>query len=152
MALRRSRPKTALVLSGGGARGAYEVGVVRYLREELPRRLGYMPHFDILCGTSVGAINAAFLASTADDPPEQGKRIAAHWTSLRFNEVFDLSFKEVARAGRLLLGGAPPPPVPGELHRGGLLNTSGLERVVVRAVPWRRIATHIEQGRRRRPG
>ena len=134
------------MLSGGGARGAYEVGVVRYLREELPKRLGFMPHFDILCGTSVGAINAAFLAATADDPAEQGKRIAAHWCSLRFTDVFDLSFKEVARAGRLLLGGAPPAPVPGELHRGGLLNTRGLERVVVRAVPWRRITSNLQQG------
>ena len=61
-------PKTALVLSGGGARGAYEVGILRYLREELPRRLGFMPRIDIVCGTSVGAINAAFMAASAEDP------------------------------------------------------------------------------------
>jgi len=38
----KSAPVTALVLSGGGARGAYEAGVIRYLRDELPPALGPM--------------------------------------------------------------------------------------------------------------
>ena len=42
--------KTGLVLSGGGARGAYEVGVLCYLREELPKRLGFMPRLDVVSG------------------------------------------------------------------------------------------------------
>jgi NTE family protein len=41
--------------------------VVRYLLEELPRRLGHEVAFDILCGTSVGAIHACFLAATAHE-------------------------------------------------------------------------------------
>ena len=143
--MRRARgpQKTALVLSGGGARGAYEVGVVRYLREELPRRLGFQPHFEIICGTSVGAINAAFLAATADDLESQAKKLVDHWSSLQVENCFELSLREVMRAGRLLLGGMPPPPVPGELRRGGVLNTAGLEKLVVRAIPWRRISTNI---------
>lgn len=135
--------KTALVLSGGGARGAYEVGVVRYLREELPRRLGHAPRLDILCGTSVGAINVAFLAATADDPAGQAARLVERWRTLRVEQMFDLSMREVMRAGRLLLGGHPPPPHPGELRRGGLLNTEGLERLVVRSIPWRRIGANL---------
>ena len=66
------RPKRALVFSGGGARGAYEAGVVRYLVEELPRRLGRPPTFDILCGTSVGAIHACYMAGTAQQGPSRG--------------------------------------------------------------------------------
>ena len=62
----RTRPKRALVFSGGGARGAYEAGVVHYLVDELPKRLGQPVSFDILCGTSVGAIHACFLAATAE--------------------------------------------------------------------------------------
>ncbi|HEX7672466.1 MAG TPA: hypothetical protein VF395_22890, partial [Polyangiaceae bacterium] len=42
-------PKVALVLAGGGARGAYEVGAVRYILEELPKELGRDVDIDILC-------------------------------------------------------------------------------------------------------
>ena len=48
-------PKRAIVLSGGGARGAYEAGVLRFILDELPRRTGVTPDFDIVSGTSVGA-------------------------------------------------------------------------------------------------
>src|SRR5712664_3334609 len=51
-------PKRALVLSGGGAKGAYEAGALLQLMGEEKR------DYDILCGTSVGAINAAYLAQT----------------------------------------------------------------------------------------
>ena len=57
----RPKPKRAIVLSGGGARGAYEAGVLRFLLDEFPRRSGLSPDFDIVCGTSVGAIHACFL-------------------------------------------------------------------------------------------
>jgi NTE family protein len=141
-----SRLKTGLVLSGGGARGAYEVGVLRYLREELPRRLGYMPSIEVICGTSVGAINAAFLAAYAHDPEHQASLLAGHWRSLRVDATFDLSFKETMRAVRLLLGGTPPEPAPGELYRGGVLNPSGLQHMVVGAAPWHRISQNIAAG------
>jgi NTE family protein len=85
------KPRTALVLSGGGARGAYEAGVVRYLREELPAELGEQPQIDILCGTSIGAVNACFLASTAHIPEQQGRLLADVWLSLRIEEVFHWS-------------------------------------------------------------
>ena len=140
---RNERRRNGIVLSGGGARGAYEAGIIRYLREELPRRLGRQARLDVICGTSVGAINAAFLAATADEPETQGRRIVDNWRSLEVGKMFDLSFREMVRAGRLLLGGAPPPAVEGELRRGGVLNTSGLERTVVRAIPWRRISSNI---------
>ncbi len=88
--------RTALVLSGGGARGAYEAGVLRYLREELPGALGAQPRLDILCGTSIGAINACFLASTADDPAGQGAALAAVWRGLKLEEVFHWSALRLA--------------------------------------------------------
>jgi NTE family protein len=58
----------ALVMSGGGARGSYEMGVLRELLPELERR-GERP--TIVVGTSVGAFNAAFLAANAHRPAEQ---------------------------------------------------------------------------------
>lgn len=83
--------RTALVLSGGGARGAYEAGVLRYLRGELAEALGAQPRIDILSGTSIGAVNACFLASLAHDPARQGLALAEVWRSLRLEEVFHWS-------------------------------------------------------------
>ena len=58
------RRKVGFVLSGGGSRGAYEAGIIQYLRVDLAKRLGRHVPLDIITGTSVGAINAAFLAAT----------------------------------------------------------------------------------------
>ena len=95
---RPDAPRRALVFSGGGARGAYEAGVVRYLVEELPRRLGHPPRFDILCGTSVGAIHACYLAATAHLGPERGQKLVEFWTSMKLEEVLPLSAARPARA------------------------------------------------------
>lgn len=89
-------PRTALVLSGGGARGAYEAGVVRYIRGELAEVLGSQPRFDVVCGTSIGAVNACFIASRAHDPARQGAELADAWRSLRLEEVFHWSALQVA--------------------------------------------------------
>jgi NTE family protein len=83
--------RTALVLSGGGARGAYEAGVVRYLRGEFARHCGAQPRIDLLCGTSIGAVNACFLATRAHRPDDQGEEIVEAWRSLRLEEVFHWS-------------------------------------------------------------
>jgi NTE family protein len=86
-----TQSRTALVLSGGGARGAYEVGVVRYLREEFPAALGEQPRIDIISGTSIGAVNACFLAGSANAPEQQGRLLADVWLSLRIQDVFHWS-------------------------------------------------------------
>ena len=59
--------RIALVLAGGGARGAYEVGALAALAPALAER-GETP--DIIVGTSIGALNGAFLAARADEPLE----------------------------------------------------------------------------------
>src|SRR5687768_13482198 len=56
----KHEPWTGLVLSGGGARGAYEAGVLRYIREQLPEKTRARVRFEIIAGTSVGALNACF--------------------------------------------------------------------------------------------
>ncbi len=72
---RGDRPKRAIALSGGGARGAYEAGVLRFILDDLPRRTGVQPDFDIICGTSVGAIHACFLAATAHETATRGAQL-----------------------------------------------------------------------------
>ena len=89
-----------LVLAGGGARGAYEIGVLSRLLPALEER-GYRPR--VIVGTSVGALNAAYLASVADVPAgevvENAKRI---WTGIRFEDVVEpiASPGALARVGR----------------------------------------------------
>src|SRR6188768_1815756 len=95
-----SKPKVALVLAGGGARGAYEIGALSELLPVLEQR-DERP--DIVVGTSVGALNAAFLAATADRPAadviEQGNRI---WEEVSFDDVLRplVGAEEIAHALR----------------------------------------------------
>lgn len=141
-----SRPRTALVLSGGGSRGAYEAGIVLFLREQLARRLGGHVPIDIITGTSVGAINAAFLAATSDDPESQPRRLVDAWRSLRIEELLSLGALDFIKGLRTLIGSDPPPPAPGAFRYGGLLETSGLERFVITNIPWRNIRRNLNKG------
>lgn len=77
--------KIGLVLSGGGARGAYEIGALSILLPELERR-GQRPN--VIVGTSVGAINAAFLAASAHMPATEAVAAAReHWLGISWEKV-----------------------------------------------------------------
>ncbi|MBJ7519642.1 MAG: patatin-like phospholipase family protein [Solirubrobacteraceae bacterium] len=78
-------PKVALVLPGGGARGAYEAGALSVLLPALEAR---GEKVSVICGTSVGAINAAAAASVVHRPmDEQVDHSLEHWRSLRKTDV-----------------------------------------------------------------
>jgi NTE family protein len=142
----KTRPKIGIVLSGGGSRGAYEAGIIHYIRTDLAKRMGRHVPLDIITGTSVGAINAAFLAATMSDPTSQAEHIASAWRSLRIEELIGLRGGDLLRATRMMLGGDPPTPPPGSFRYGGLLDTSGLERFVIRTIPWRGIERSLRGG------
>src|SRR5262245_23354431 len=95
-----TRPRRAVVLSGGGARGAYEAGVLRFLFETLPHRLGHAPRIDIVSGTSVGAIHACFVAATAHLGEERGAQLATVWEGMVLQELFGSAVGEVLRLPR----------------------------------------------------
>ena len=83
-------PDTGLILMGGGARAAYQVGVLDALRELL-REAGHHPDrlpFDVICGTSAGAINAAALATHCDDFHGAVGRLLAIWSSFHAHQVY----------------------------------------------------------------
>lgn len=88
--------KVALVLSGGGARGAYEAGVIHYIRTALPAAQR-QARFNFYCATSVGAINAGFLAATADRPQDQGRLLRALWEDVRQDRIFRRDWFAVGR-------------------------------------------------------
>ena len=141
----QSRPKIGFVLSGGGSRGAYEAGIIHYLRTDLKKRLGRHVPIDIVSGTSVGAINAAFVAATQADPDLQAAQIVAAWRALRLEELISLQPRDILRAARMLMGGNAAPPSPGSFRYGGILDTGGLERFVVRMIPWRGIEKSLRE-------
>ena len=99
-----SRRRLAMILSGGGARGAYEVGVLWYIFDDLTRILGAPPKVDILCGTSVGAINACFLAAHLADPVLGIRRLVELWTDLELTRVLGFGVRQVVSLPRVLLG------------------------------------------------
>jgi NTE family protein len=84
--LQSIRPKFGLILTGGGARAAYQVGVLRALAELLPADV-HTP-FPIICGTSAGAINAAVLAVDAADFRRGVRRLMAVWKNFRVHHVY----------------------------------------------------------------
>lgn len=135
------RPCTALVLSGGGARGAYEVGVLRYVRE----RLGIDAHFDVITGTSVGAINGAYIAATCDRPKGQARALQRVWSQLTIERVYDFGWPQLRSLPQVLFGRAlPKTPHGGRV--GGLVDSTALERLVREQIPWRRLTENLAQG------
>ncbi len=141
----RPAPTSALVLAGGAARGAYEVGVIDYLLGEISQSIGKTPDIDVLCGTSVGAINACVLAAHVDDPETCRRVLVSEWRGLRLEEIVRANTGELVRlfgglAGRRGASGAPA-------RRGGFLDPRGIEGVVRRSVPFARIRENLAAGR-----
>jgi NTE family protein len=135
------RASTALVLSGGGARGAYEVGVLRYLRE----RLTVDTHFDIITGTSVGAINGAYIAATCDRPKAQARALQRVWSQLTIDRVYDFGWTQLRSLPRVLFGKALPK-IPHGGRVGGLVDSSALELLVRDQIPWGRLTENLANG------
>lgn len=94
----------ALVLMGGGARTAYQVGVLRAMANILDLQPGANNAFPfhILVGTSAGALNAAFLASTSGQGMKAFDALAQFWRELRSSDVYELKISPLVRASRLL--------------------------------------------------
>jgi NTE family protein len=121
----------ALVLSGGGARGAYEVGVLRYILGKLTPRLGDFARPRIFSGTSVGAINACAVAAHHDVPDFGVRQLAERWRELGLEQIFQLGWGDLGGLFRWMLGSA---------RDGGprsLLDAAPLAELVRSVIPWR---------------
>ncbi|MBN1209891.1 MAG: patatin-like phospholipase family protein [Myxococcaceae bacterium] len=139
-----SRLKTGLVLAGGAARGAYEAGVLSYLREEFEPAFGRALKLDILSGTSVGAIHACYLAAMNHDPQQQIRGLLAHWHAMKVEEVLRCSFGDVFRIIREAL--SKPAPHARDIQYGGLVDPRGLRALVGRGIPWLQIGRNLRKG------
>jgi NTE family protein len=133
--------KNALVLSGGGARGAYQVGVLKALAECVPP--GTNP-FRVVTGLSVGAINAAALAEGADDFPKACRRLEAVWRSLDSSKIYETTWGTLAQrtsgfVGAFALGWA------GKTAPRSLLDPSPLARMVTEHLNFDRVDRMIRE-------
>ena len=81
-----TQARTALILTGGGARAGYQAGVLKAIRELLPepRR----NPFPVLCGTSAGAINAASMAVWAEDFGAGVDQLLKVWENFSAHQVY----------------------------------------------------------------
>jgi NTE family protein len=79
-------PRVGLIMTGGGARAAYQVGVLRALSELLPRHV--RTPFPIICGTSAGALNAAVLAADASNFRHGVRRLMTVWKNFHVHHVY----------------------------------------------------------------
>jgi NTE family protein len=138
--------RTALVLAGGAARGSYEVGVVDYILTSVAKALGARAEIDVLCGTSVGAINACVMAAYADDPILCSRVLLSEWHGLRLEELVRLNTRELVGLFGAFVGRRSIRDARKGDRRGGLLDPSGIERIVRRAIPFERVEKHIASG------
>ncbi len=92
----RRRPVLALVLTGGGARSAYQVGVLRALAEILPRARN---PFQIIVGTSAGAVAASVLAAEAHMWRQGVAGLLRVWSNFRTGQVFHVDAPHMVRSG-----------------------------------------------------
>lgn len=144
-----SPPVTGLALAGAAALGAYQVGVLSHVVEEVALELARPLRFDVLTGTSAGAMHAAALATAADDLTSAVARLRDVWSGLRLEQMLrpsavevlamltDLTGRGTLRQRAMLALGV----------RGGLLDPEPVARLCRLAVDGTAIDAHLRAGR-----
>jgi NTE family protein len=137
------KPRVGLILAGGGARAAYQVGVLKAIAEMLPRE---SPNpFPVLCGTSAGAINATTLAIYATRFQEGVRRLNFVWRNFTVNRVFRADAPGVIANGMrwmaaMIMGGL------GRRNPRALLDRAPLRELLRQTMPCERIQQSIDAG------
>ena len=137
------KPTIGLVLPGGGARAAYQVGVLKAIGEILPH--GAASPFRVITGTSAGAINAAVIASHATHFQLGVRRLNQVWSNFSTDQVFRSDWGTVARTSlhwlmAFVFGGLR------SRNPDSLLDNEPLRELLTGAVRFDRIADAIAAG------
>jgi NTE family protein len=135
-----------LVLTAGGARGAYQAGVLKRIGE-LPSLRARPSPFAVIAGASAGAINGSLLAARGARFGEATAELARVWSGLRVEEVFRSDLASLARTGASLARDFVLGSLTGHTHTHGLLDTGPLAALLERAFPPRGIDDAIRRGR-----
>lgn len=131
--------KRALYLAGGGARGAYQAGVLKAICHILDTKT--LP-FDMITGVSIGSMNAAVIAQYADDFRLGVEQLEALWKNIHCHNIFNTSNYELGKSvvrnfGNLFVK---------QRKSGFLLETSPLHQFISNSVDFDKIRSHIANG------
>jgi NTE family protein len=128
--------KIALVLSGGGARGAYQAGVLKGVSDILPDKK--QNPFKIISGVSAGAINSAKLSCEVDTFANSVEKLTYLWSQITTNQVFKTDFLSMNKFSLGMLGG--------QKKLDSLLDTTPLRSLIEKNCDFSAIKKNIEDG------
>lgn len=128
--------KVALILSGGGARGAYQAGVLKGLAEILPEKKE--SPFKIISGASAGAINSAKLACDLDSFSNAVEKLNYLWSQIHHDQVFKT---DILSLNKFSLG-----MLRGNKNLDSLLDTSPLESLIKKHCDFSKIKKNLDEG------
>lgn len=132
-----------LVLSGGGARAAYQVGAIRALADIF----GQAPcPFRVVAGLSAGSINGSAVAIGADDFPRTAERLSAVWMSLTPDSVYRTDFPKLATLGLRWIRDIGSGAALGRNRANHLLDTAPLRELLIREFDFGRLPDHFRSG------
>jgi NTE family protein len=137
----RMKPRAGLVLTGGGARAAYQAGVLKAVRDILGRPA--RNPFPILAGTSAGAINVACLAASADDFSGAVARLLAFWERMRCHHIYRTDAWSVMKSGARWLTATM---LISRRNPVSLLDNTPLRALLEQHVATEKIQTHLDSG------
>lgn len=143
MTIKDNQEKIGLILSGGGARAAYQVGVLKAVAELLPKDA--KNPFPIICGTSAGAINTAAIAIYGANFEDAVSRLLLIWRNFRVHKVFRTDMLGIMKnslhwLAALLVGGL------GKHNPVALLDRKPLRKLLDKYIPCERIVDSIRDG------
>lgn len=135
--------KIGLVMTGGGAHAAYQVGVLLALTKMLPKTAA--SPFSVICGTSAGAINAVALACYSDNFRRAVSQMVSVWANFTMDQVIRSDFWGLIKTGAhwmlaMMLAGL------GKQNPLSLLNREPLHDLLSRRMPLDRIQENIDTG------
>ena len=131
--------KKAIYLAGGGARGAYQAGVLKAIGHIL--QVKTLP-FDVVSGVSVGSLNAAVLAENADDFPTALDKLESIWGELHCQQIYKASNYELGKSVMRNLSTL----IMKQRQTGHLLDTSPLHQLINDSIDFSRINHNIKAG------
>lgn len=136
---------TGLILTGGGARAAYQVGVLKAIAEFLPRR-SHIP-FQIVCGTSAGALNAATLAINAKNFSMGVQYLVNTWKNFHASQIYRTDALGVFNNSMLWIAGILLRLLGiNKLNQTSLLDNSPLIEFLEQILPCENIQESIDAG------
>lgn len=142
---RRPSTKLGLVLSGGGARGAYQAGVLHGIAE-VAAEIGIERPFSVVAGVSAGAVNAGYVAAAADDFQAATQQLTKNWQEIEADRVFKTDALTASRLGvKFALDAAIGALYQKKLAR-SLLDTSPLWGYLTEKIDFGKISRHLQDG------